>query len=46
MLLRPLTSMNELGRSVKEALQYSGLELADLVVFHDEIELAAGASYG
>jgi PTH1 family peptidyl-tRNA hydrolase len=39
MLLRPLTSMNESGRSVKEALQYSGLELADLIVFHDEIEL-------
>jgi len=39
MLLRPLTSMNESGRSVQEALQYCGLELADLVVFHDEIEL-------
>jgi peptidyl-tRNA hydrolase, PTH1 family len=38
-LLRPLTSMNESGRSVQEALQYSGLDLADLVVFHDEIEL-------
>jgi PTH1 family peptidyl-tRNA hydrolase len=38
-LLRPLTSMNESGRSVKEALEYSGLDLADLVVFHDEIEL-------
>ena len=39
MLLRPLTSMNESGRSVQEALQYCGLDLADLVVFHDEIEL-------
>ena len=39
MLLRPLTSMNESGRSVQEALQYSGLDLADLVVFHDELEL-------
>src|SRR5258708_33983416 len=39
MLLRPLTSMNESGRAVKEALQYSQLDLADLVVFHDEIEL-------
>ena len=38
-LLRPLTSMNESGRSVKEALEYSALDLADLVVFHDEIEL-------
>ena len=38
-LLRPLTLMNESGRSVKEALQYSELDLAGLVVFHDEIEL-------
>jgi peptidyl-tRNA hydrolase, PTH1 family len=38
-LLRPLTSMNESGRSVREALEYSALDLADLVVFHDEIEL-------
>ena len=39
MLLRPLTFMNESGRSVQEALQYSELGLADLVAFHDEIEL-------
>ena len=38
-LLRPSTFMNESGRSVKEALEYSGIDLADLVVFHDEIEL-------
>jgi PTH1 family peptidyl-tRNA hydrolase len=38
-LLRPLTFMNDSGRSVQEALQYSGLDLAGLVVFHDEIEL-------
>jgi PTH1 family peptidyl-tRNA hydrolase len=38
-LLRPLTLMNESGRSVKEALQYSELDLSGLVVFHDEIEL-------
>jgi peptidyl-tRNA hydrolase, PTH1 family len=38
-LLRPLTFMNDSGRAVKEALEYSGLDLADLVVFHDEIEL-------
>jgi PTH1 family peptidyl-tRNA hydrolase len=38
-LLRPMTFMNDSGRSVKEALQYSELGLADLVVFHDEIEL-------
>ena len=38
-LLRPATFMNESGRSVKEALEYSAVDLADLVVFHDEIEL-------
>jgi len=38
-LLRPMTFMNESGRAVKEAIEYSGLDLADLVVFHDEIEL-------
>jgi PTH1 family peptidyl-tRNA hydrolase len=39
MLFRPLTFMNESGRAVKEALEYSELDLAGLVVFHDEIEL-------
>ncbi len=38
-LLKPLTFMNESGRAVKEALEYSGLGLAELLVFHDEIEL-------
>jgi len=38
-LLKPATFMNESGRSVKEALEYSELALPDLVVFHDEIEL-------
>jgi len=39
MLLKPLTFMNESGRAVKEALEYSELGLTDLLVFHDEIEL-------
>ena len=38
-LLKPMTFMNDSGRAVQEALQYSELDLADLVVFHDEIEL-------
>src|SRR5258705_418211 len=38
-LLKPLTFMNESGRAVREALEYSGLGLAELLVFHDEIEL-------
>ena len=41
-LLKPLTFMNESGRAVKDALEYSGLGLAELLVFHDEIELAGG----
>ena len=39
MLLRPLTFMNDSGRSVQEAMQYSELDLAGVVAFHDEIEL-------
>jgi len=38
-LLKPMTYMNDSGRVVQEAFQYSELDLADLVVFHDEIEL-------
>src|ERR1700704_2155240 len=38
-LLRPMTFMNDSGRAVKEALEYSEPGLADLVAFHDEIEL-------
>ena len=38
-LLKPATWMNESGRAVQEAFEYSELSLADLVVFHDEIEL-------
>ena len=38
-LLKPMTFMNDSGRAVQEAFQYSELDLADLVVFHDEIEL-------
>jgi PTH1 family peptidyl-tRNA hydrolase len=38
-LLKPMTYMNDSGRAVQEAFQYSELDLADLVVFHDEIEL-------
>jgi peptidyl-tRNA hydrolase, PTH1 family len=39
LLLKPETSMNVSGEAVKEALEYSELDLAELVVFHDEIEL-------
>jgi peptidyl-tRNA hydrolase, PTH1 family len=39
LLLKPETSMNLSGQAVKEAIEYSELDLADLLVLHDEIEL-------
>ncbi|MGL4395999.1 MAG: aminoacyl-tRNA hydrolase [Hyphomicrobium sp.] len=41
-LLKPETFMNESGRSVGEALRFLKLTAADLVVFHDELDLAPG----
>ena len=41
-LLEPQTFMNESGRSVAEAVRFMKLPLADVVVFHDELDLAAG----
>ena len=41
-LLKPMTFMNESGRSVQEALRFHKLEPADMTVFHDEIDLAPG----
>jgi PTH1 family peptidyl-tRNA hydrolase len=40
--LKPLTYMNESGRSVAEAVRFYKVALADLFVFHDELDLAAG----
>jgi PTH1 family peptidyl-tRNA hydrolase len=42
LLLKPQTYMNESGRSVGEALKFFKLEPANLVVFHDELDLAPG----
>jgi PTH1 family peptidyl-tRNA hydrolase len=39
-LLKPETYMNESGRAVGEALRFFKLALADVVVFHDELDLA------
>ncbi|TDR94924.1 aminoacyl-tRNA hydrolase [Enterovirga rhinocerotis] len=39
-LLKPETFMNDSGRSVAEALRFFKLSLTDLVVFHDELDLA------
>jgi PTH1 family peptidyl-tRNA hydrolase len=41
-LLLPGTYMNESGRAVAEAANFFKLGLPDIVVFHDEIDLAPG----
>lgn len=41
-LLKPMTYMNESGRAVGEAMRYLKLEPADVVVLHDELDLAPG----
>ena len=41
MALKPTTYMNESGRAVGEALRFYKLDPADVVVFHDELDLAA-----
>jgi PTH1 family peptidyl-tRNA hydrolase len=42
MLLKPQTYMNESGRSVGEAVRFYKLDLSDVIVFHDELDLALG----
>jgi len=42
MLLKPQTYMNESGRSVGEAVRFYKLDLADVIVFHDELDLVPG----
>jgi PTH1 family peptidyl-tRNA hydrolase len=42
LLLLPGTFMNESGRAVAEAVNFYKLDLANVVVFHDEIDLAPG----
>lgn len=41
-LLQPQTFMNESGRSIAEAARFMKLPPADIVILHDEIDLAAG----
>ncbi len=41
-LLKPETFMNLSGQSVGEAMRFHKLELADVIVFHDELDLAPG----
>jgi len=40
--LKPLTFMNESGRAVGEALRFHKLEPGEVLVIHDELDLAAG----
>ena len=42
LLLKPGTFMNESGRAVGEAMRFYKLDLGDIVVFHDELDLAPG----
>jgi peptidyl-tRNA hydrolase, PTH1 family len=42
LLLKPQTFMNESGRAVGEAMRFLRIPLADVIVFHDELDLAAG----
>jgi PTH1 family peptidyl-tRNA hydrolase len=41
-LLKPETYMNESGRSVRQAVDFFSLTLEDIIVFHDELDLAPG----
>ena len=41
-LLKPETFMNNSGQSVGEAARYYRVDQADIVVFHDELDLAPG----
>ncbi len=41
-LLKPETFMNNSGQSVQAALKFFKLDVHDVVVFHDEIDLAPG----
>jgi peptidyl-tRNA hydrolase, PTH1 family len=40
LLLKPMTFMNESGRSVADAAGFHKIERPDIVVFHDELDLA------
>ncbi|HPG89498.1 MAG TPA: aminoacyl-tRNA hydrolase [Hyphomicrobium sp.] len=41
-LLKPETFMNDSGRAVGEAMRFLKIEPADVVVFHDELDLIPG----
>lgn len=41
-LLKPMTYMNESGRSVGEAARFYKIPTSNIIVFHDELDLAPG----
>lgn len=42
LLLKPMTYMNESGRSVGEAMRFYGIDPARVIVFYDELDLEPG----
>jgi peptidyl-tRNA hydrolase, PTH1 family len=42
LLLKPTTFMNESGRSIGEAMRFFKVSPADVIVFHDELDLEPG----
>ena len=42
LILKPMTYMNESGRAVHSAMAFYKLPLEDIIVLHDELDLAAG----
>ena len=40
LLLKPETFMNNSGHAVQEAAQFYKIALSDIIVFHDELDLA------
>ena len=42
LLFKPQTFMNDSGRAVGEAVRFYKLALSDVIVFHDELDLAPG----
>jgi PTH1 family peptidyl-tRNA hydrolase len=42
LLLKPQTFMNLCGQSVGEAMRFFKIAIGDIVVFHDELDLAPG----
>ena len=42
LVLKPTTYMNESGKAIKAAMTFYKLPIDDIIVFHDEMDLAAG----